>query len=88
LKVSPYDSPWRANTQHRRSGPSACPAYLPKLQDGFSESLEETKHEEAFIAKGAHPIRIQIDIDTGRLICVMGVAPVQPAEFGIVRIGG
>jgi hypothetical protein len=88
LKGSPYDSSWRANTQHRRSGPNACPVFLPKLPDGFSESLDETKHEEAFIAKGADPIRIQIDIDTGRLICVIGVAPVQPAAFGIVRIGG
>ena len=29
----------------------------------------------------------QTDIDNGRLICVVGVAPVKPAEFVIVRIG-
>jgi phage tail sheath protein FI len=29
----------------------------------------------------------QTDIDSGRLICVVGVAPVKPAEFVIVRIG-
>ena len=29
----------------------------------------------------------QTDIDNGRLICVIGVAPVKPAEFVIIRIG-
>jgi len=29
----------------------------------------------------------QTDIDEGRLIVVVGVAPVKPAEFVIVRIG-
>jgi phage tail sheath protein FI len=29
----------------------------------------------------------QTDIDNGRLICVVGVAPVKPAEFVIIRIG-
>ena len=29
----------------------------------------------------------QTDIDSGRLIVVVGVAPVKPAEFVIVRIG-
>ena len=28
----------------------------------------------------------QSDIDNGRLICVIGVAPVKPAEFVIFRI--
>lgn len=28
----------------------------------------------------------QDDIDNGRLICVIGVAPVKPAEFVIFRI--
>lgn len=28
----------------------------------------------------------QYDIDNGRLICVIGVAPVKPAEFVIFRI--
>jgi phage tail sheath protein FI len=27
------------------------------------------------------------DIDSGRLVCVIGVAPVKPAEFVIIRIG-
>ena len=29
----------------------------------------------------------QDDIDEGRLVCVIGVAPVRPAEFVILRIG-
>jgi phage tail sheath protein FI len=29
----------------------------------------------------------QTDIDSGRLIVVVGVAPVKPAEFVIIRIG-
>ena len=29
----------------------------------------------------------QTEIDNGQLIVVVGVAPVKPAEFGIVRIG-
>jgi phage tail sheath protein FI len=28
----------------------------------------------------------QDDIDNGRLICVIGIAPVKPAEFVIFRI--
>jgi phage tail sheath protein FI len=28
----------------------------------------------------------QDDIDNGRLICVIGIAPVRPAEFVIFRI--
>jgi phage tail sheath protein FI len=29
----------------------------------------------------------QADIDNGRLIAIIGVAPVRPAEFVIIRIG-
>ena len=29
----------------------------------------------------------QADIDQGRLVCLVGVAPVRPAEFVIIRIG-
>jgi phage tail sheath protein FI len=28
----------------------------------------------------------QDDIDNGRLICIIGIAPVKPAEFVIFRI--
>jgi len=29
----------------------------------------------------------QDDLDAGRLVCVVGVAPVRPAEFVLLRIG-
>jgi phage tail sheath protein FI len=29
----------------------------------------------------------QDDIDNGRLVCVIGVAPIRPAEFVIIRLG-
>jgi uncharacterized protein len=50
-------------------------------------ALEGTKVEEAFFVKCDRTTMTQTDIDNGRLICVIGVAPVKPAEFVIVRIG-
>jgi len=49
--------------------------------------LEGTKPEEAYFVKCDRTTMTQTDIDSGRLICVVGVAPVKPAEFVIVRIG-
>ncbi|MDH4100239.1 MAG: phage tail sheath subtilisin-like domain-containing protein, partial [Nitrospirota bacterium] len=42
--------------------------------------------EEAFFVKCDRTTMTQDDIDNGRLICVIGVAPVKPAEFVIFRI--
>jgi phage tail sheath protein FI len=50
-------------------------------------ALEGTKPEEAFFVKCDRTTMTQTDIDSGRLICIVGVAPVKPAEFVIVRIG-
>ncbi|QPI53406.1 phage tail sheath family protein [Massilia antarctica] len=50
-------------------------------------ALEGTKVEEAFFVKCDRSTMTQTDIDQGRLICLVGVAPVKPAEFVIVRIG-
>lgn len=52
-----------------------------------SGALEGTKVEEAFFVKCDRTTMTQTDIDQGRLICLVGVAPVKPAEFVIVRIG-
>jgi phage tail sheath protein FI len=52
-----------------------------------SGGLEGTKVEEAYFVKCDRTTMTQTDIDNGRLICVVGVAPVKPAEFVIVRIG-
>ncbi|HEY4943553.1 MAG TPA: phage tail sheath C-terminal domain-containing protein [Rhizomicrobium sp.] len=50
-------------------------------------ALEGTKPEEAFFVKCDRTTMTQTDIDQGRLICLVGVAPVKPAEFVIMRIG-
>lgn len=52
-----------------------------------SGALEGTKAEEAFFVNIGYDITMsQDDIDNGRLIVEVGVAPVKPAEFVIVRI--
>ena len=51
-----------------------------------SGALEGTKPEEAFFVKCDRTTMTQDDIDNGRLICVIGIAPVKPAEFVIFRI--
>jgi phage tail sheath protein FI len=50
-------------------------------------ALEGTKPEEAYFVKCDRTTMTQTDIDQGRLIVLVGVAPVKPAEFVIVRIG-
>lgn len=49
-------------------------------------SLAGTSPDEAFFVNIGHDTMSQDDIDNGRLICVIGVAPVKPAEFVIFRI--
>lgn len=43
--------------------------------------------EQAFFVKCDRSTMSQDDLDNGRLIMVVGVAPVRPAEFVIIRIG-
>lgn len=49
-------------------------------------SLAGQSPEEAFFVNIGRDTMSQDDIDNGRLICVIGVAPVKPAEFVIFRI--
>lgn len=49
-------------------------------------ALMGTTPEEAFFVKCDRTTMTQDDIDNRRLICVIGVAPVKPAEFVIFRI--
>lgn len=49
-------------------------------------SLAGGSPEEAFFVNIGRNTMSQDDIDNGRLICVIGVAPVKPAEFVIFRI--
>jgi phage tail sheath protein FI len=50
-------------------------------------ALEGSKPEEAFFVKCDQTTMTQTDIDNGRLIAIVGVAPVKPAEYVIIRIG-
>jgi len=52
-----------------------------------SGALVGTTPDEAFFVKCDRSTMTQDDIDNGRLICLIGVAPVRPAEFVILRIG-
>jgi uncharacterized protein len=45
-----------------------------------------TKPEQAFFVRCDRTTMTQADLDNGRLICLVGVAPVKPAEFVIIRI--
>jgi phage tail sheath protein FI len=49
--------------------------------------LMGSKPEEAFFVKCGYDTMSQDDIENGRLIMLVGVAPVYPAEFLIIRIG-
>ena len=52
-----------------------------------SGALEGESAEEGFFVKCDRTTMTRDDIDNGRLVCVIGVAPVKPAEFVIIRIG-
>ncbi len=51
-----------------------------------SGALMGVTPEEAFFVKCDRSTMTQDDIDNGRLICIIGIAPVKPAEFVIFRI--
>jgi len=51
-----------------------------------SGALQGAKAEEAFFVRCDRTTMSQDDIDNGRLICLIGIAPVKPAEFVIFRI--
>lgn len=48
--------------------------------------LQGTKQDEAFFVRCDKTTMSQDDIDNGKLICVIGIAPVKPAEFVIFRV--
>jgi hypothetical protein len=57
------------------------------MSEWRSGSLTGSRPEEAFFVKCDRSTMTQADIDQGRLVCVVGVAAVRPAEFVIFRIG-
>lgn len=50
-------------------------------------ALLGTKTEEAFFVRCDRSTMTQNDLDNGRLVCLIGVAVIKPAEFVIFRIG-
>lgn len=50
-------------------------------------ALLGTKPEEAFFVKCDRTTMTQDDLDNGRLIMLVGIAPTKPAEFVVIRIG-
>jgi phage tail sheath protein FI len=50
-------------------------------------NLMGEKPEQAYFVRCDLTTMTQNDIDNGRLVCLIGVAPVRPAEFVIFRIG-
>jgi len=52
-----------------------------------SGHLFGTKPEEAYFVRCDRTTMTQNDFDNGRLVCLIGVSPLRPAEFVIFRIG-
>jgi phage tail sheath protein FI len=52
-----------------------------------SGALLGDKPEQAFFVKCDRSTMTQNDLDNGRLICLVGVAAIKPAEFVVFRIG-
>ncbi|HEY0162028.1 MAG TPA: phage tail sheath subtilisin-like domain-containing protein [Edaphobacter sp.] len=52
-----------------------------------SGALLGAKPEEAYFVRCDRTTMTQDDIDSGRLVCLVGVAQIKPAEFVIFRIG-
>jgi phage tail sheath protein FI len=72
----------------------------PQLWANITQSIEDfllvawrdgallgDKPEQAYFVRCDRTTMTQNDLDNGRLICLIGVAPVKPAEFVIFRIG-
>jgi uncharacterized protein len=57
------------------------------LNEWQSGALLGDKPEKAFFVKCDRTTMTQNDLDNGRLICLIGIAPLKPAEFVIFRIG-
>jgi uncharacterized protein len=48
--------------------------------------LKGTRADEAFFVRCGHETMTQDDIDAGRLIVEVGIAPAAPAEFVVFRV--
>lgn len=50
-------------------------------------SLQGTKKQDAYFVRCDSSTMTQNDLDNGRLIALVGFAPVRPAEFIVIQIG-
>ena len=57
------------------------------LNEWMSGALLGDKPEKAYFVRCDRSTMTQNDLDNGRLICLIGIAPLRPAEFVIFRIG-
>jgi phage tail sheath protein FI len=57
------------------------------LNEWTMGALLGDKPERAYFVKCDRSTMTQNDLDNGRLVCLIGVAPLRPAEFVIFRIG-
>lgn len=57
------------------------------LNEWQSGALLGDKPDKAFFVRCDRTTMSQNDLDNGRLVCLVGVAPLKPAEFVIFRIG-
>jgi|SRR5271165_1525785 len=57
------------------------------LNEWHSGALLGDKPENAYFVKCDRTTMTQNDLDNGRMVCLIGVAPLYPAEFVIFRIG-
>ena len=57
------------------------------LNEWQNGALLGDKPEKAYFVKCDRSTMTQNDLDNGRLVCLVGVAPLRPAEFVIFRIG-
>jgi len=57
------------------------------LNEWMMGALLGDKPEKAYFVKCDRTTMTQNDLDNGRLVCLIGVAPLRPAEFVIFRIG-
>ncbi len=57
------------------------------MNEWRSGKLQGAKPEDAFFVRCDSTTMTQNDLDNGRLVVVVGVAPVKPAEFVVFQIG-
>jgi Bacteriophage tail sheath protein len=73
------------------NGPALWVVVRSSIEDFLATSwkqgaLQGSTAQEAFFVRCDATTMTQGDLDNGRLVCIVGVAPVRPAEFVIIQI--